>query len=300
MAHSAEILVNGVLTQVTEFYSTAQQIDDVVNIMGGAATPQAALAALGAGVRPNLFINPAFSVNQRGQAAYSSVGYSADGWYNPNNTATITINQAAGVILEAKGLTSAGQVDTCWNFIPEEVVQKLVGKTCTISCLFDPDTLVGSGWAFVVRFGTGAGNTYVGVASTGYASAASNLLYETFTVPENTETIRGIFTDAAAFVHIGDKINPTDVKFEEGPNQTLAYEVSPGKWAKIPQPGEDYTTQLLQCQRYFQLYSASGQRPSNPIDCRPTMRIPDGGNLTQGTIVIDGVTYYYNSAELSR
>lgn len=88
------------------------------------------------------------------------------------------------------------------------------------------------------------------------------------------------------------------VKLEPGAKQTHARLDGAGVWKRLPQPDEDYAVQLAKCQRYYQLYSSAAVRPNSPIDCRPVMRTPTGGRLTQGTIVIDGVTYYYNSAEL--
>ena len=73
MAHTTEIMVNGILTQVTEFDHPAQKIDDAVEALGGAKTPQEALANLGAGVRPNLGDNCDFTdpINQKGVTSWS-------------------------------------------------------------------------------------------------------------------------------------------------------------------------------------------------------------------------------------
>lgn len=61
----------------------------------------------------------------------------------------------------------------------------------------------------------------------------------------------------------------------------------------------DYNTQLVKCQRYFQIYSDAEARPNSWIDCRPEMRKPDTGDITQGQIGwSDETTYFYNSAEL--
>ena len=49
--------------------------------------------------------------------------------------------------------------------------------------------------------------------------------------------------------------NISDIKLEEGPNQTLAYQDSTGAWHRLPQPEDgDYVGQLLKCQRYLQLW----------------------------------------------
>ena len=89
--------------------------------------------------------------------------------------------------------------------------------------------------------------------------------------------------------------NDIDVKaakLELGSQQTLAHQDKNGNWVlnEIPDFGE----QLARCQRYFQLYSTADNRPSKAVDCRPTMRT----DPSQGTIIIDGTTYYYNTADL--
>lgn len=61
----------------------------------------------------------------------------------------------------------------------------------------------------------------------------------------------------------------------------------------------DCNTQLVKCQRYFQIYSAAEARPNSWIDYRPEMGKPDTGDITQGQIGWNDETqYYYNSAEL--
>ena len=81
-------------------------------------------------------------------------------------------------------------------------------------------------------------------------------------------------------------------KLELGTTQTLAHQDENGNWVLNEIP--DYGEQLARCQRYYQLYSSADKRPVKTVDCRPTMRV----DPVQGTIVIDGTTYYYNSAEL--
>ena len=56
-----------------------------------------------------------------------------------------------------------------------------------------------------------------------------------------------------------------------------------------------YGNQLMLCQRYFQLFRTQSTRPTYGEDHRPTMSI---SAVSQGTIAINGTTYYYSSAEL--
>ena len=83
---------------------------------------------------------------------------------------------------------------------------------------------------------------------------------------------------------------------EIGDTQTLCWQNTSKQWIPFEKP--DYSTELLKCQRYYQIYSSAENRPNSYIDCRPVMRKPDDGEITQGTIQINDVTYYYNSAEL--
>lgn len=80
-------------------------------------------------------------------------------------------------------------------------------------------------------------------------------------------------------------------KLELGSQQTLAH-LENGVW--VPNEIPDYGEQLAMCQRQFQLYSSADKRPEKAVDCRPVMR----ADPSQGTIVIGGTTYYYNTAEL--
>ena len=90
----------------------------------------------------------------------------------------------------------------------------------------------------------------------------------------------------------GDGSTYKACKLELGSQQTLAHQDADGNWVLNEIP--DYGEQLARCQRYFQLYSTADNRPSKAVDCRPTMRT----DPLQGTIIIDGTTYYYNTADL--
>ena len=70
----------------TEYYTSrysGEEIDKGIDgalQLGGASTPQGAIAALGAGVRAKLNDNPFFLVNQRGRSSYTGPGYGPDRW----------------------------------------------------------------------------------------------------------------------------------------------------------------------------------------------------------------------------
>ena len=105
----------------------------------------------------------------------------------------------------------------------------------------------------------------------------------------DTTDIFASFSSAVAWLNSGETIFAA--KLELSDRQTLAHQEG-DKWVlnEVPNYGE----QLARCQRYYQLYSAAEQRPAKAVDCRPTMR----ADPSQGTITIDGTTYYYNTANL--
>ena len=133
-------------------------------------------------------------------------------------------------------------------------------------------------------------------------SSDRRLEKHTFVLASDMTTIRvnfgfGIFVcylsgDNVWIQIYGDGSTYKAVKLELGSQQTLAHQDADGNWVLNEIP--DYGEQLARCQRYFQLYSTADNRPSKAVDCRPTMRT----DPLQGTIIIDGTTYYYNTADL--
>lgn len=230
MAHQTEIVVNGVVTEVTEFDHTAQEIDDGINnlhtLTGGATTPQAALANLGAGVRPNELDNPGLCVNQRGQDSYTGNGggpVTFDRWQAGLHT---TIAQNGGnIVVSASG--GAG-------YILQRLENPILGKPIVFSVLitsglYECKGVVNSGGSITQETPFGAISVTHGARM--YALIRLND-GQSITLP----------------VQDGDV-----AKLEIGSTQTLAYQDDTGAWHLLPQPESDYATQLLRCQRY--LYS---------------------------------------------
>ena len=81
-------------------------------------------------------------------------------------------------------------------------------------------------------------------------------------------------------------------KLEVGTRQTFAHKNTDGSYTlnEIPEVGKE----LDRCQRRYQLFSSAGNQQTKAVDCRPPMR----ADPAQGTITINGTTYYYNDAEL--
>ena len=219
--------------------------------------------------KPNLnisdnwyFANP---VNQRGDSAYIGGGkYTIDRWWAQYDT---------GVELISGGIEISGKWDV------QQYMDTLPEGTYTFSVLYDQK--VGSD---VIRaiIGRKSGNdlAYVETMKT------SGLISCTAKSDEITAVKIGF---------VGSSDNSARliaVKLEPGDKQTLAHQDENGNW--VPNEIPDYGEQLARCQRYYQLYSAAEQRPAKAVDCRPTMRV----DPSQGTITIDGTTYYYNTADL--
>ncbi|MGI5963678.1 MAG: hypothetical protein ACOX7N_08200 [Lawsonibacter sp.] len=226
----------------TDYYThrwSGEEIDRGVAsglTMGGAETSQAALAALGAGVRPNELDNPyffgggtgsgVFPVNQRGQVLYEK-GAAFDRWACDGQT---TLNQE-GAFFSA----------TFYQGATWEKMRRFLGKKVTLSAFFGPKRAI-SGTVTLSE------------------SYASNQMIET------TNDALRIFiapnTNSSQIFRLtgGGSETFAAVKFEEGPNQTLFYQKPDGDYALLPQPDCDYAMQLLKCRWYGE--SLAGGRAS--------------------------------------
>lgn len=265
---------------------------DGVAVFGGATTPQAALANLGAGVRPNLLDNAIFidggsqqgggqlPVNQRGQTSYTAGGYTVDRWSLAGRAAKITV-QADGIYYEKTAdATSYG----IWQ--EKLPLGNLEGKELTVSVLVDDvcysDTIA-AGWTY--SNGTTLKQFFIN-------NGSKQLMISIICDADNILIFRFYYGGSAAAATTGFLLQAA--KLEEGSTQTLACQDDTGAWQLLPQPESDYATQMLKCQRYYQIYSTADARPSKAVDCRPVMRT----DPAQGTIVVGDTTYYYNTAEL--
>ena len=251
MAHQTEIVVNGQTVEVTEFDHTAQEIDDMCDAAQpilpdgpglpvsqggtGATNPQAALAALGAGVRPNLLINPFFQVNQRGQTSYSGTYsvHTVDGWLlNQQETATLNVQSNGVQIVAGAG---AAHLRQYLEFLPDGVY--------TVSFLSADGSL---GYSVYEKSGTAyTRKDYAGSDVWGFG------MQDTSGKPT-----------AYMYVQAGMSAAPVASKLESGEGQTLAYQDDTGAWQLLPQPESDYATQLAKCQRYLTMKLSSDYRAS--------------------------------------
>lgn len=243
MANQSNITVGGHTVPVWEFDSTAQQIDNVVAALGAPSTPQEALAALGAGVRPNLLDNAyfvgggtgwgVFPVNQRGQTSYANSSgapvQTIDRWYIRDGSEIRLLDTGVNVSLQSGGRFA--------QIIDRDLV---AGEVYTVSFLIGN---IESG---------GPINVYVQENGGDYLSPINSLISQnglfsqTFVCPK-TESYLIIFTNSSQSTLAFDL---TAVKIELGDTQTLAYQKSDGTWAMLPQ-GLNYQQELAKCLAYL-------------------------------------------------
>ena len=218
---------------LTEYYTSrysGEEIDKGIDgalQLGGASTPQGAIAALGAGVRKNLLINPFFKVNQRGNITYTSNGYCVDNWeitYKDTGNYGVTVHD--DYIMLSAGQERETRVD---QFI--EDADAVFGKTVTGSALLEDGTLrTGSA---VFQKSSGGYTT-----ETIYTDTTFSFLLQSG--PSMNALVRLVVKE-------GKSVGVRAVKLEFGNTQTLAYQDDSGAWQLLEQPDP---LELLKCQRY--------------------------------------------------
>lgn len=224
----------------TEYYTSrysGEEIDKGIDgalQLGGASTPQGAIAALGAGVRPNLLVNPFFKINQRGNASYTGIVPTVDCWKSNSSTLTVQVTDD-GVLLSGTGF------DYLKNYI--ESPEQYNGKTITVSALVkNPGgqfriNLYNESKQVSNSFNIPASSDWVIISGTIHGVQASSgdkvclLLYPGGGIQSQTATAQVMAT-----------------KVEEGETQTLGYIDSSGNPVLLERPDP---LELLKCQRYF-------------------------------------------------
>ena len=209
--------------------------------------------------------NKDFIINQRGETEYTKTGHTIDRWIVVNNP---------GLAIVDGGITIENGVNLIQRIDPGRVPP---GSTVTFSLL--------------VELSDGRDELLCGTTTwTGG--------YKALVTESNTKSgIRLAIQATENYVQIynakGDKSSALKAaKLELGPVQTLAHKEGDNLVLNDPPP--NYALELAKCQRYYRIYATESMRPSNPLDCNPVMR----ASPTQGTIFIDGTTYYYNDANL--
>lgn len=209
----------------------------------GATTAQTALAALGAGVRPNLLDNAYFvgggsqqgsgqlPINQKGKTSYadSVYAYTIDRW---------KASSALSALLDDDYVQISAAGTTGWfEQFNVDLIDKLAGKTVTISALLYDGTLLSASGTLPET--EPSGNTLVASA---FSDGLNGIRF--YRRPNDL--------DFQFQVETGSQLQPVAAKLEEGEGQTLAYQDSTGAFHLLPQPESDYATQLLRCQRHYE------------------------------------------------
>lgn len=235
-------------------------------------------------VNPNLLnngylLNP---VNQRGKTEYKGSGYNFDRWRTNFSGDTTTFLEGVGV----RNLVASTAVGWHLHQIVGADLSGLVGNVVTGS--FMVEDFKGTRVKPLISFRDSLDSE---ISSIILPSMHSGLVVLSGEIPDGTKKIRvGLY--AGSGVASGDYVTISAVKLELGSVQTLAHQDADENW--VLNEISDYTTELLKCQRYYQLFSSEAARPAALVDYRPTMRTAPA----TGTIDIDGVTYYYADANL--
>lgn len=298
-ALSADVTLTG--EDIKTSASDNTPIGDVVSVLGGATTPQAALANLGAGVRPNLLDNAIFigggsqqgggqfPINQRGKTSYIGTAQGIDRWKSTNSNLTVQIQN------DCLLLTSN---DGGHGYFRQYKENEIPPGTYTLSAL-----VKGSGGIFLNIASTTNSDSFTGLTEFTLTEDWALCVF-TFEVTEDLDWSPQQFyikvnKDSACYIKA--------FKAELGPTQTLASQDDTGAWQILPQPESDYATQLSKCQRY--LYTAEnitmcpgGVENENlifgvhfPIEMRtdPVFIGADGGNNLQ--LFGEGITGFYEN-----
>lgn len=226
---------------------------------------------------PNLFGNWYFvnPVNQRGETKYSVVAgstdlYSIDRWRIRNG--------AGDLIVEEDGIRLRCTSST-YDLYVEQYFEKLSAADAV--CF----SLLASEASGKVYFQTGhvVSNSYgpVGQVSEG--------------ITQVVDTSKRDIARVIIQLKPGASVKLRAAKLEYGTMQTLCHKDDSGNLVLNEIP--NYAEELAKCQRYYQLFSSADKRPSDKRDFRPELRT-NATSANTGTIVIDGVTYYYADANL--
>ena len=189
--------------------------------------------------------------NGKGVRGYTSAGYGIDRWKlnGVDNGVPVYLVDTHELINNS----TSGYAQTV-QIIPYDFAKNFVGKTVTMSVLFD-DGFSGETFFELQEF-----NTWTRIAFQS-VTAVNQVVSVTFTMPSISNNIQ---------FYVGTRGNckPIAAKLELGSQQTLAHQDADGNWVLNEIP--DYGEQLARCQRYFrrikakQVYS-SGVMFSFPI-----------------------------------
>ena len=234
MAHQSTIVENGMTYNVTEFDHTAQEIDDAVSNLGGASTPQGAIAALGAGVRPKLNDNPFFLVNQRGQSSYTGPGYGPDRWMVTGQHKLDMLDEGVVKLTVVSGSNANQMIQ---QYLEPEIFERLNGKQVTLAVIVTENSM-----SLPTHFRVGA------TAYGNIPAGKTGLFFATATINYNTGQNYIGFQCADRANQNGQSISLRAFTMEEGETQTLGYIDSNGNPVLLERPDP---LELVKCKRYL-------------------------------------------------
>ena len=214
--------------------------------------------------KPNLFINPLLQIWQRYPSGWSGVPvnrYLADGWrvLSSNGAKTNNLIPAAPY-----GMTNVAGGPNCSisQFLENAAQFNGLQMTCS-----------------VLKIAIDGSQSFITATKTASSWTDST-------------DILAFFGTSSEWRWINSGETLIGAKLEVGTQQTFVHKNTDGSYTlnEIPEVGKE----LARCQRRYQLFSSAGNRQTKAVDCRPPMR----ADPAQGTITINGTTYYYNDAEL--
>lgn len=197
---------------------------------------------------PNLLDNPDFKINQRGQSEYTGITYTVDRWRMFDLSSRIEVVNSG---IKITTLTAAGtnsNTNALFQLL-NHPVDTYSGKQLTLS-LKATDTT--GPWAICIRFGKSfPSGDYVTAI---YQRMFSGVNRWTFTVPDQAISMRiGIIQHGPYGSTVGDTITVEWIKLELG---SVATPFVP------PNPA----TELVKCQRYFQLVDVECNTRTGHVD----------------------------------
>lgn len=214
--------------------------------------------------KPNLFINPLLQIWQRYPSGWSGVPvnrYLADGWRVLSSDGSKQNNLRPA---SPYGMANVAGGPNCSisQFLENAAQFNGLQMTCSVLKI-----AIDGSQSFITATKTASGWT-------------------------DSTDILAFFGTSSEWRWINSGETLIGAKLEVGTQQTFVHKNTDGSYTlnEIPEVGKE----LARCQRRYQLFSSAGNRQTKAVDCRPPMR----ADPAQGTITINGTTYYYNDAEL--
>lgn len=257
-------------------------------VLGAASTPQAALANLGAGVRPNLLDNAyfvgggtrwgVFPINQRGQSAYTS-GYGIDRWYGTCNLS---------LLVDGISIAKSTHDEPFNQVLSPQSAEMIKGEPLTFSVLTTDGQLLTATGEVPADWESSPTNLYLmrlPFANKMYFDLALQSVNQ---LPPRARLV-------AASANAGDSVSVAAIKLELGEGQTLAYKKADGTWARLPQ-NLDYQQELAKCEYYHKRFSGNfctvgfGFAVTN-TQAIALFSLPNGLRLSSPTVTLSGTIY---------